>query len=80
MVPGFIHGKGAEVMISGGMGRRALAFFQDLGIQTATGGFGTVEETLTRYLSGDLTISEPCAESKRHEHHHHSHGDCGQDH
>ncbi|MCK5313557.1 MAG: NifB/NifX family molybdenum-iron cluster-binding protein, partial [Anaerolineales bacterium] len=37
MVPGFIHDQGADVMISGGMGRRAIGFFQEYGIQVATG-------------------------------------------
>ena len=32
MVPEFIHNHNADVMISGGMGRRAIAFFQEYGI------------------------------------------------
>ena len=33
-VPGFIHTQNADVMLSGGMGRRAIDFFQQYGIET----------------------------------------------
>lgn len=75
MVPGFIQSQGAEVMISGGMGRRAIGFFQQLGIRAATGGSGTASVALESYLNGDLQSAEPCRESERHgEHDHHGSG------
>jgi predicted Fe-Mo cluster-binding NifX family protein len=67
-VPGFINSLGAEVMLSGGMGRRAVAFFQNYGITPATGASGTAGETLKRYLAGELTDAAPCAESVQHGH------------
>ena len=73
MVPGYIHQQNAEVMISGGMGRRAIAFFQEYGINTATGASGTVKAALEDYLRGNLSTSEPCRESMKHARHHHSH-------
>ena len=41
-VPGFIHQQGVDVMLTGGMGRRAIGFFQQYGIQPVTGASGTV--------------------------------------
>jgi predicted Fe-Mo cluster-binding NifX family protein len=67
-VPGFIHSIGAEVMLSGGMGGRAVAFFRNYGITTATGASGTARESLNRYLNGDLAGAAPCAESVQHGH------------
>ena len=79
MVPGFIHSQGAEVMISGGMGRRAIGFFEQLGIQTATGGSGTVSVALESYLSGELMGAEPCRDGGRHgDERHRGHGGCEQ--
>ena len=71
MVPEFIHNHGADVMISGGMGRRAIEFFQEFGIKVATGANGTVRSTLEDYLNGGLTGADPC---KGHEEGHHQHG------
>jgi predicted Fe-Mo cluster-binding NifX family protein len=60
MVPEFIRNQSAEVMISGGMGPRAIAFFEDFDIATATGASGTARETLERYLAGALHGAAPC--------------------
>lgn len=70
-VPGFIHEQGVEIMISGGMGRRALDFFGEYGIEVATGGEGTVLATLERFLKGELNGAQPCRESVEHHDHHH---------
>jgi predicted Fe-Mo cluster-binding NifX family protein len=65
-VPGFIHEQGANVMLSGGMGHRAIEFFNQFGIETATGVAGTVRYALERYLGGELEGSKPCKESEEH--------------
>jgi predicted Fe-Mo cluster-binding NifX family protein len=67
-VPGFIHQQKANVMLSGGMGGRAIQFFEQFGIQTATGASGTVRSALERYLGGDLSGAAPCKESVEHGH------------
>lgn len=72
-VPGFIKEQGADVMLSGGMGRRAIQFFEQYGIRTATGAEGTVKDTLDRYLAGELNESAPCKESEEHHQHGHHH-------
>ena len=69
-VPAFIHEQKAEVMLSGGMGGRAIQFFQQFGIETATGASGTVASTLENYFSGKLSGTAPCKESVEHGHDH----------
>ncbi len=67
-VPAFIHQQGANVMLTGGMGARAVAFFQQYGIEPVTGACGTVRTALEQYLRGELRGAAPCAESVRHGH------------
>ena len=74
-VPRFIHEQNAEVMICGGMGRRAIAFFQEFGIETAAGAMGTAGETLESYLKGELPEAQPCSHSEGHSGHGHHHHD-----
>ena len=72
MVPEFIHNQGVDVMLSGGMGRRAISFFDQYGIQVSTGANGTVQSSLESYFGGELGVAEPCRESvKHHEQGHH---------
>lgn len=68
MVPNFIREQEADIMISGGMGGRAIAFFREFGIQTATGAAGTVQDGVALYLGGKLTGAKPCSDSDEHHH------------
>ena len=74
-VPGFIHDQKADVMLSGGMGGRAIQFFEDFGIGVSTGASGSVQEAVKKYLAGELNEAAPCAESVAH-----GHGGNGHDH
>lgn len=65
-VPGFISEQSANVMLSGGMGRRAIEFFEQYGIKTATGVSGTARDALESYLGGELSGAAPCKESEEH--------------
>ncbi|MBC8253832.1 MAG: NifB/NifX family molybdenum-iron cluster-binding protein [Ardenticatenia bacterium] len=67
-VPGFIHSQGADVMLSGGMGGRALSFFEQHGIQAVTGASGTVRDAVKQFLDGSLEGAGPCRESIEHGH------------
>ncbi len=67
-VPGFIKEQHANVMLSGGMGGRAIQIFEQNGIKAATGAQGTVRQALENYLGGKLTEAAPCAESVAHGH------------
>jgi predicted Fe-Mo cluster-binding NifX family protein len=73
-VPMFVKKLCADVMLAGGMGRRAISMFQNYGIECCTGAGGRVTDALEDYLSGTLGNSAPCAESTRHA------GECGSDH
>jgi predicted Fe-Mo cluster-binding NifX family protein len=72
-VPGFISSQGVQVMITGGMGRRAIAFFEQYNIVPVTGAFGTAQQVLEQYLNGGLQGAQPCRESVEHAHHGHHH-------
>jgi predicted Fe-Mo cluster-binding NifX family protein len=67
-IPGFIQQQNAHVMLSGGMGGRAIQFFEQAGIQAATGASGTVRQALESYLGGKLSEAAPCDESVAHGH------------
>jgi predicted Fe-Mo cluster-binding NifX family protein len=64
-VPQFIKEQGAQVMIAGGMGPRALELFNQLGIEAITTGIQeNLETILNAYLRGDISGATGC------EHHH----------
>ena len=65
-VPGFINSKGVNVMLTGGMGRRAVMFFEQFRIEAVTGASGTVRHALEQYLGGQLRGAEPCEVSAAH--------------
>ena len=67
-VPNFIHGQQVDVMLTGGMGERAIALFRQYGIQAATGASGTVRYALDQYAGYRLRGAEPCHESVEHGH------------
>jgi predicted Fe-Mo cluster-binding NifX family protein len=67
-VPAFINGLGANVILTGGMGGRAIMFFQQFGIEGVTGAYGTVRQSVERYLGGGLKGAAPCKESQEHGH------------
>jgi predicted Fe-Mo cluster-binding NifX family protein len=69
-VPAFIKGQGADVIITGGMGRRAIASFEHSGVEPVTGAFGSVAHALQEYLAGRLGGAQPCRESVAHLHRH----------
>lgn len=83
-VPQMIHEHGADVMLAGGMGRRAIALFQRFEIEAYTGASGTVRRAIEQYLGGTLEDARPCKEhtggdhAQGHEHHHDDeHGEIG---
>jgi predicted Fe-Mo cluster-binding NifX family protein len=67
-VPGFINEQDVDVMLTGGMGRRAISFFEQYGIEAVTGAAGSVRHSLERYLGGALQGAAPCRESVEHAH------------
>jgi len=61
-VPNFIHSLGADVIISGGMGPKAIGFFQQLGIQAVTGASGIVGDVIKSYIHGQIEGAVPCSD------------------
>jgi len=67
-VPAFIRSQGADVMLTGGMGGRAVEFFQQAGIHPVTGAGGTARRAVEEFLNGSLQGTAPCRESIEHGH------------
>jgi len=67
-VPRFIQAQNIDVMITGGMGGRAIMLFEQFGIEPVTGARGTVRASLEAYLGGNLQGAESCLESQEHGH------------
>ncbi len=67
-VPAFIKELDADVMLAGGMGRRAISIFENYGIQCSTGAAGTVRSAVNNYTAGSLAAALPCRESVEHAH------------
>jgi len=61
-VPTFIKGIGARVIIAGGMGPKAIGFFEQFGIQAVTGVSGMVREVIHAYMSGQIEGALPCSD------------------
>ena len=53
-LPVFLHEKGANVIISGGMGSGAVDIFNQKGIEVVTGATGDAEKAAGDYLRGAL--------------------------
>jgi predicted Fe-Mo cluster-binding NifX family protein len=58
-------------MLTGGMGHRAVTFFEQYGVQPVTGASGTVQQAVDAFWHGQLGGAAPCRES--------THG-CGEEH
>jgi len=67
-IPEFIRQQKANVILSGGMGGRAIEFFTQAGIKAATGASGTVRQALENYFGGKLKEAAPCDDSVAHGH------------
>jgi predicted Fe-Mo cluster-binding NifX family protein len=57
-IPKFLHEKGIDCIITGGMGKRAMGLFKEYGIETVVGVTGTVKETLKKLKNGSLEGKE----------------------
>ena len=79
--PDLISGAGAEVMICGGLGRRAIGLFEEKCIRVYVGAEGTVKDAIKMFTEGNLlqaTDETACSEhafrgegtGEGHHHHH----------
>ncbi len=60
-MPTFIRDLGADVILAGGMGPRAVQMFQQFGMEVATGAVGNIGRVLDAYLAGQLKGIVPCS-------------------
>jgi len=59
VLPAWLHEKGANVIIAGGMGQRAQGLFTQAGVSVAVGAPNIApEELVTQYLAGTLITGE----------------------
>ncbi|MFA4991045.1 MAG: NifB/NifX family molybdenum-iron cluster-binding protein [Candidatus Omnitrophota bacterium] len=57
-IPQFLHEKGAEYIVAGGMGMRAVSFFEDFGIKTIVGISGEIDAVIEQMRKGALKGGE----------------------
>ena len=74
--PEIMSTAGVEVMICSGLGRRAIAMFEQMGIIVYTGARGSVEESIDDWKQNKLPIANDENACRQHafRKHHHDHG------
>lgn len=78
--PNAIAETGADVLVCGNLGRKAVEKFDDLDVDVYCGAQGTVEDALQQWRAGELEAAVPGGEYCGHDHEHeHEHGH-GHDH
>lgn len=76
VIPRFLHQMGVSFIIAGGMGPRAIDFFNEFGIQTVVGVSGDIKHTIEKFIAGELQGGRNLHElfEQEHEHgHNHEH-------
>ncbi|GAB4366461.1 MAG: NifB/NifX family molybdenum-iron cluster-binding protein [Calditrichia bacterium] len=68
-LPFYVKELGVQVIISGGMGRRALNNFNNLNIEVITAPGKKVDDALQGYLNNELSGYQPCEGHRRNCHH-----------
>lgn len=63
VVPQFIADQNADVIIAGGMGPRAIEWFNQLGVKAVTSSAPTAGDLLNKYLADEITGAESCHDS-----------------
>lgn len=57
-IPRFLHQHGVQCIICGGMGMRAIGFFEELGIQAIVGIDGSIDKVIEQLQKGTLQGGE----------------------
>lgn len=70
VIPRFLHEHGANFVIAGGMGPRAVDFFNEFGIQTVVGVSGDIDRTIEAFTAGALHAGRNMHELFDHDHEH----------
>ncbi len=76
-IPSFLSNEDVDVIITGGMGQRAIQMFEHFGIDVILGAVGRIDVNLNEYLGGFLSSQDStCNHGQQHEHEH-NHEGCG---
>ena len=67
-LPSFLASKKVNVLIAMGIGRRAMYYFDQLGIRVITGAGGRVTDVVKKFLEGKLESTPYEPEHKWHDH------------
>jgi predicted Fe-Mo cluster-binding NifX family protein len=70
VIPRFLHQKGVSYIVAGGMGPRAVEFFNQFGIQTVIGVSGNIKHTIEKFIKGELQGGRNMHELFEQEHEH----------
>jgi len=58
-IPRFLKSLNVDVAITGGIGRRAVQFFEELGINIVSGVSGKISDVVKAFIEGELESGEP---------------------
>jgi predicted Fe-Mo cluster-binding NifX family protein len=78
--PDLLANAGVNVMVCGGLGRKAIMMFEEMGIMVYIGAQGTVKEAIQMWKDGQLqpaTDENACAQHAYRGEHQHDEGHCG---
>ncbi len=57
-IPQFLHERGVDCIVAGGMGGRATSLFNEFGIRTVVGISGSIDSVIGKLSTGDLKSGE----------------------
>ncbi len=76
-IPKFLHDNGCDLIIAGGMGRRAQEFFKQFNIDWIIGVQGNVDAVIQDYMNNSLVAGESsCTHGEGHGDGTHGHENC----
>ena len=70
-LPTWLKEQGVDVVISGGMGPKAMALFASLGIEPVVGASGKVEDVVRAFLRSELRTDENACDHHQRQGGHH---------
>ncbi|NLY11283.1 MAG: dinitrogenase iron-molybdenum cofactor [Firmicutes bacterium] len=73
-LPNFLNKLGVNVIISGGMGGKAIDLFNEKNIEVIVGASGEAKKAVEAYLQGSLESTGSICRQHQHRHH----GECGE--
>ncbi|AEC52629.1 Dinitrogenase iron-molybdenum cofactor, NIF B/Y/X related protein [Pyrococcus sp. NA2] len=67
-LPNFVKEHGGDVVLAYGMGRKAISYFTELGIQVITGVYGSIKDVVRAFIDQVLEIDPKWREKIKKEH------------